>query len=337
MNMSDNRRVSDGRVSARAGSNIALIKYWGKRLSHAYPELNLPATSSLSVTLDQLHTTTTLWIDPSLHADHFVLNGQTRDDPRIAHFLDDFRLRARQPDAYCHVESENNFPTAAGLASSASGFAALTLAANAVFGLALDRSALSAMARQGSGSAARSLFGGFVALDRGDTEDGSDAVARPILEASAWPLEVIVAVTDLKKKAISSREGMQHTMQSSPFYAKWVEHNELRFGEAHRAVLAKDFEKLATLSEASALQMHASALAAEPGLIYWTPASVACMQLIRSLRQSGEGVFFTMDAGPQVKAVCLKESAHTIAQALSEVPGVVRVLQTPLGAEARLL
>ena len=335
--MSNNQQVLEGEVTARAGSNIALIKYWGKRISASHPNLNLPATSSLSVTLDRLHTTTTLRIDPSLHADWVVLNGRTHDDARIARFLDDFRRRAGRPDAYCQVETENNFPTAAGLASSASGFAALTLAANEVFGLALDRQALSAIARQGSGSAARSLFGGFVALDRGEEEDGSDAVARPILGGSAWPLEIVVAVTDLKEKAVSSRTGMEHTMRSSPYYANWVKHNELRFVEAHRAVLTKDFEKLAALSEASALQMHASALAAEPGLIYWTPASVACMQLIRSLRQAGEGVFFTMDAGPQVKAVCLKDNVDTVAKALSEVTGVVRVLQTPLGAEARLL
>ena len=319
---------------AKAGANIALMKYWGKRTSNP-PGLNLPATSSLSITLDALKTTTQVKITPGAATDVMILNGQAISDPRVSAFLDLIRIRADQPDTFCEVRSENNFPTAAGLASSASGFAALTVAASRAFELDLTIDELSRYARQGSGSAPRSLFGGFAVMHRGQRDDGEDAIAEGLMSPEDWPLEVVVAITNQEAKATSSTLGMKHTAQTSPYYNTWVMHNQERFLEARASVLSKDFEKLAHFAEASALQMHASAIAAEPGVLYWQPATMACLHLIRHLRnEKGVGVFFTVDAGPQVKAVCLPGASKEVANMLENIPGVLEVICSGLGAGA---
>jgi len=320
--------------SARAGANIALIKYWGKRSSSS---LNLPATSSLSVTLDDLETTTEVSVCADFGAHEVVLNDEVVDDTRLVAFLDHVRGLVGSPAPYARVVSSNNFPTSAGLASSASGYAALTLAATQAYGLDLDANALSVLARMGSGSAPRSLWGGFCIMQRGERDDGRDAIAKPLLDAESWPLEVVIAITEHRPKSISSRVGMNHTMATSPYYAAWVEHNEARLGDAAAAVLARDFEKVADLSEASALQMHASAIAAEPGVLYWNAATMACLHAIRDLRAQGQGVFFTVDAGPQVKAICLPGVSARVAKALSDLPGILEVHRTRLGPGAEIL
>lgn len=319
---------------AEAHPNIALVKYWGKRDT----VLNLPAVGSLSITLDGLRTRTRVGFLPEAGADRVTLNGRT--DPaeasRVSACLD--LLRAIAGVAWrAEVESSNNFPTAAGLASSASGFAALVLAGSAALGLDLPASALSVLARRGSGSAARSIFGGYVEWAHGEREDGSDSLAHPLLAASDWPLRVVVAVTSTTSKAIGSSEGMRRTVASSPYQRAWVEGQEADLAEARHAVLERDFEALAAIAEHSCLKMHALALAARPGLLYWNGASVECMHRLRALRADGVPVFFTIDAGPQVKAVCLPEAGQRVAAALREVPGVVEVLECGLGEGARLL
>ncbi|HEY7907118.1 MAG TPA: diphosphomevalonate decarboxylase [Wenzhouxiangella sp.] len=321
-------------VRARACANIALIKYWGKRSDGA---LNLPATSSLSLTLADLQTITEVGVSADLEAHQVVLNDAPVDDLRVCAFLDHIRMLAGGDSPYASVLSSNNFPTAAGLASSASGFAALTLAATRAYGLDLSSDALSALARMGSGSAPRSLWGGFCVMHKGAREDGLDAVAAPLLEASQWPLEVVIAITEQGAKSVSSRQGMNHTMATSPYYGAWVSHNESQLEAAKQAVLSQDFERLADLSEASALQMHASAMAAEPGVLYWHAATVACLHAIRDLRAAGCGVFFTIDAGPQVKAICLPGASAPIVEALTSIPGVVGVRHSQLGLGAEVL
>ncbi|TAN05739.1 MAG: diphosphomevalonate decarboxylase [Rhodanobacteraceae bacterium] len=321
-------------ASAEAQPNIALVKYWGKRDG----ALNLPAAGSLSITLDALHTRTSLRFDPALADDDIRLNGerdaaQTR---KIGAFLDLFRARAGIATR-ARVESGNDFPTGAGLASSASGFAALAVAADHALGLGLEPRALSVLARRGSGSAARSIFGGFVAMAAGTRDDGEDAFATPLLDAAAWPLRVVVAITTRKKKAISSRDGMDHTRDTSPFYRDWVATADADLASARVAVQARDFEKLAHVSEGSCLAMHAVMLSARPGLIYWNAATLECIQCVRSLQAEGTGVFFTIDAGPQVKAVCLPEHAARAADALRNVAGVEDVLVSGLGAGARII
>jgi diphosphomevalonate decarboxylase len=319
-------------ATARAGANIALVKYWGKRDAG----LNLPAAGSISITLADLETRTTVTPDESLASDELVLDGVRVDAGRIVAVLDRFRARAGT-DRRCRVESANSFPTGAGLASSASGFAALVCAADAAFGTGLDGAGLSEQARLGSGSAARSIFGGFVEMAAGRQDDGSDAIAHPLADVVHWPLEVVVAITDAGAKQVSSTDGMNRTMQTSPYYASWVSSVPDDLDKARRAIAERDFEQLADVSEHSALKMHASALAARPGLLYWNAATVACLHRIGDLRNSGVGVFFTIDAGPQVKAVCLPGQGAVVARALEDIDGVARVIETRLGPGVEVL
>ena len=319
-------------ATGHAGANIALIKYWGKRDGR----LNLPAAGSLSITLADLVTETRLEPDSRLTRDELILDGRRMEPGRVADVLDRMRALAGAT-GYFRVESHNNFPTAAGLASSASAFAALVVAADRALGLGLAASRLSELARRGSGSAARSIFGGFVEMSRGDLEDGSDCVASGLAGSDHWPLRVVVAITDRGGKRVSSTDGMNLTQQTSPYYQPWVDSVEADLAEARSAILARDFERTAEVAEHSALKMHASALASRPGLLYWNPATLACLHEIRGMREDGVGVFFTIDAGPQVKAVCLPGAEDAVAERLASVPGVLDLVRTGLGAGAGVL
>lgn len=332
-------RVSDGppgpgQAEAVARANIALVKYWGKRAPRdPGANFNLPAVGSLSLTLDALSTRTRVRFDPALEADQLRLNG--RDEPaaaaRISRFLDIVRAAANR-HVFAHVDSENNFPTGAGLASSASGFAALAAAATAALGLEPSAAELSALARRGSGSAARSIFGGFVHWHRGERDDGADSFAEPLAPATHWPLRVVVAVTDEAPKATGSTDGMTATQLTSPYFQAWVEGQDADLAEARAAVLARDFDRLADVTEYSCLKMHASAMAARPGVLYWNGATIEGLHAIRGLRAKGLPVCFTIDAGPQVKVVCLPEAEVMACETLLAVPGVKRVIASGLGA-----
>ncbi len=327
-------------AEAVAHPNIALIKYWGKA---GDLHTNEPAVASLSITLDTLQTRTRLTFDAALESDTLILNGQ-RDErrlPRISEALD--RLRALgNTSLRCEVETENNFPTGAGLASSASGFAALVVAGNTALGLELSLREQSMLARAMSGSAARSLFGGFArialteALNPPDPTFGS-AYAQPILEASHWPLEVCVAVVSDREKPVGSTEGMELSRHTSPYYAPWLEGNNRDIEDAERHVRARDFEALAELSEFSCLKMHAMAMASRPGLLYWHGTTVTAMHEIRAMRAEGIPVFFTIDAGPQVKAICAPGYGDQVAARLEGLPGVQSILRCGLGEGARIV
>ena len=319
-------------ASARAHSNIALIKYWGKR----DVALNLPAVGSIAITLAELATETRVEFDPHLAADHCQLDGTNVDATRISRFLD--RIRARSgTNLHAKVISRNNFPTSAGLASSASGFAALTLAACAAAGLELDRRELSILARQGSGSAARSIFGGYTEMRRGSAADGHDAYAAPLLDAAAWPLTVVVAITENRAKSVDSGKGMISTAASSPFYADWVSAADADLDAMRAAIAGRDFHALGALAEHSCLKMHALMLSSKPALIYWNAATITVMHTLRALRADGVPVYFTIDAGPQVKALCPPAHSKTVTEALAAVPGVQSVWPTGLGPAAQLL
>ncbi|MDA3934405.1 MAG: diphosphomevalonate decarboxylase [Gammaproteobacteria bacterium] len=343
----NDKRLAGSRFQAQAmaHANIALIKYWGKRNLHT-PQLNLPAVGSLSITLDALTTTTSVCFSEHLQADQVRVNErdlQARELQRISASLDLIRaLAAAQhrtdiSNCFAQVESHNNFPTAAGLASSASAFAALVKAATAAAGVQLDDAALSRLARMGSGSAARSIFGGFVLLPRGQRDDGEDAVARPLQSVAHWPLRVVIAITDSGYKSVSSTDGMHQTMQTSAYFRSWVEAQNADLQQAEAAIEQRDFAQLAEVSEYSCLKMHATALAARPGVMYWNPASIACMHAIRELRAQGHAVFFTNDAGPQIKAVCLPEAETVVSASLAAIPGVQQLLCSGLGGAARVL
>ncbi len=317
-------------AAAVAHPNIALVKYWGKQDGPG----NRPAVPSISVTLDALHTYTRVRFDPGLAADSFSINGRVdeRATRRVTRCLDQLRTRAGV-EVFAAVESRNNFPTGAGLASSASGFAALVVAVDRALGLDLSRAELSRIARRSSGSAARSLYGGFVALPL----DPQEETASPLLSGEQWPLSIVIAVTASGAKSTGSTEGMERTARTSDYYRAWLATADADFREARDAILDRDIHRLARVGERSTLKMHGLMLSADPGLIYWNPATVACLHRVRALREEGVAVFFTMDAGPQVKAVCLPEHRPRVVESLSAIPGVLNVLESGLGAGARVV
>ncbi len=323
-------------ATARAHSNIALAKYWGKRDA----ALNIPAVGSLSITLENLHTETTVTFRPGLAHDELNLNGsrQPGDHPafrRLATVLDLVRERAGS-NLHATVDSVNNFPTGAGLASSASGFAALAVAASAAAGLDQSPRELSILARRGSASAARSLFGGYAELHAGTASDGSDSYAEPLLDGAEWPLSVVVAITDTGQKAVSSTVGMSATSATSPFYRAWVDSSEPLLARMRAAVLAHDLREVGELTEHSCLALHSLMFTTQPALIYWNAATMAAIHTVRELRAGGLAVYFTIDAGPQVKALCRPEDAAAVAQALGAVPGVRETRTSAVGPAAHL-
>lgn len=307
-------------TTACAHPNIALIKYWGKTSRPG----NYPATPSLSITLDTLVTTTE--VRNCEQADRIFFDDVEASDPTVLACLEEFRADFQIP--HLEVHTSNNFPTAAGLASSASGFAALVAAINAHCELGLDHQTQSDRARRASGSAARSVFGGIVALQ------GPRWVAEQVIEADAWPLRTVIAITTSQKKTVSSSAGMKLSEDTSPYYASWLTSTTTDFKNALTFVQSRDFDALASLAEFSCLKMHGLMLSTNPGLLYWNPATIACLHAIRELRQQGLPVFFTVDAGPQVKAVCLPQAEDPVQRTLQGISGVEQVLATGLGEGA---
>lgn len=316
----------NGEAVATACSNIALVKYWGKSERGD----NLTAVPSLSMTLDALRTTTRVRFDPSLREDRLTLGGELqlgRPRERAVRLLDAIRALA---GSRCHadVESVNDFPTASGLASSASGFAALALAAQAALGLGLTSEVVSQLARRASASAARSVFGGFVEL--GAEAEFASRVAPP----GALDVVMIVAATTLGPKATGSTEGMLHTQRTSPYYASWVREAPRLFTEAKQALLRGDLEALGAAMEQSTWMMHASMLAARPAIVYFRDATLRVLEAVQALRKAGTLAFATMDAGPHVKVLTAAKDAARVEAALAEVPGVVRVIPSRAGPDA---
>ena len=326
-------------VTVRAGTNIALVKYWGKRDA----ALNLPAAGSLSLTLANLGSETTVRFAPDAGDgtghDRVLFAGvpaEQKFTARVRRFLDLVRARAgiRLP---AEVATSNSVPTAAGLASSAAGFAALALAASRAAGLSLSPAELSELARRGSGSAARSIFGGFVEMSAGVLADGSDAVAQGLLDEAAWDVRLCVAITARGEKAIGSTAAMEQTALTSPYYQGWLNSVPMDLAEARSAVAARDLAALGAVAERSALRMHACALAADPHILYWNPATVAAMATVKGLRAAGTSAFFTIDAGPHVKVLCETSDAAHVQAALAATPGVMRVLVLAPGQGAHIL
>ena len=247
-----------------APTNIALVKYWGKR----DVKLNLPTHSSLSATLDKFGTYTTVEFLENLTEDQFILNGNQISSTQGIVVLDALRSLA-QTKLYARVQSKNNIPTGAGLASSASGLAALTLAAARALNLDLSKEKLAQISRMGSGSSCRSFWGGFVEWHAGENYDGSDCRALQFVNEDHWKFKVFVLIVDESKKEISSTVGMERARKTSPFFSKWIEKAKTDFEIAKTAIHKKDFKLLAHTAESNCLFMHKTALSAEPPIIYW--------------------------------------------------------------------
>lgn len=300
-------------AAVRAHTNIALIKYWGKRDE----ELFLPINSSLSLTLDKLFTDTLVRFDSSLTEDLFYLNGKKqnqRETQKISRFINLFREQADIKD-FVRVESINHVPTAAGLASSASAFAALAGAANIATGLQLDPQVLSTYARRGSGSSTRSIFGGFVEWNKGTNSDDSMAVQ---IDDANWDIGMVIVAVNTSEKKVSSREGMKRTVETSPFYSVWEETAEADLVEIKKAISNQDFQALGEITERNGMKMHGTMLGATPPLSYWEPASIEAIQIVKHLREQGVLCYVTMDAGPNVKVLCRLSEADKIKEALQE-------------------
>ncbi|TDJ40506.1 MAG: diphosphomevalonate decarboxylase [Gammaproteobacteria bacterium] len=316
------------RATARAQPNIALIKYWGKRDRVN----NLPAVGSISVTLADLYTEMCVSLDETLASDRLVVNELENAAmlPRISACLDNVVGRSRR---YAQIDSRCNFPVAAGLASSASSFAATVVAASAASGSTSSTAELASLAGRSSGSAARSLYGGFVEL----RNTPGDVSVETILDGDQWPLKVIIAVTSEGPKPVNSGEAMEISRKTSPFYSSWLENQSDDLDVARAAIREQDFEKLAGVCEHNCLKMHSVMWASRPAIVYWNSATLNCMQTVRDLRSTGSAVFFTIDAGPQLKAICLESDEQRVREALSATTGVVDVLSSGLGDGARLL
>lgn len=293
-------------VKARAHANIALVKYWGKENE----EQVIPYNSSLSLTLDKLYTDT---IIESSDKDAFVLNGAVQgssETEKIIRFVDRFR-QASHRKSPVRITSVNNFPTAAGLASSASGFAALATAANRYFNRNMSKNELSVITRFGSGSATRSLFGGFVVWQKDENPYAYE------FDSADWDIAMIVVVINKEKKEISSKEAMRKTVLTSPYYPAWVVSAQSDIENMKKAIKKHDFKVVGEITQSNALRMHASMMSAIPPIIYWQPETLNILRIVDELNKKGLDCYATMDAGPNVKILTRQSKVETLVEELS--------------------
>ena len=297
----------------RAYTNIAFIKYWGK----ANEELMIPQNNSLSLTLDAFYTETRVKWSHEFTQDELILDGKIQDAKSVKKtqkILNYIRSQA-QIDSYARIESKNFVPTAAGLASSASGLAALAGAASLAANLNLSRTELSSLARLGSGSACRSIYGGFVEWEKGHDHFSSHAVP---IDAADWDLAMIFIIVRSQPKEISSTLGMQRAVSTSPYYDGWLSSTEKDLEQMKKAIKDRDFKQMGEIAESSALKMHALNFSSRPPFNYWSPESIEAMNLVKVLRQKGFSAYFTMDAGPNVKVICPASQMDEIYAFLSQ-------------------
>ena len=363
----------EGKASCRAGSNIAFIKYWGvadaasAAISGQWPvaseDLNIPLNNSISMTLADAHTTTTVAWDSSsnLPTDRISIDGvqlECAPAERIVAHLDRLRALAGVSDR-ARVVSNNNFPMASGIASSASGFAALTVAASAALGLQLDATQLSAVARQASGSASRSLFGGFVEWERGWGEGTSEeergeregesllsphstfldsgSVAHQMHDEEHWALRDVIAIVSAGAKRVSSSSG-HRLAATSPFNAARTQCVNEWLATVRRSIAERDLSLLGPVLEADALAMHGVMMTSAPSLLYWQPGTLEVLHAVRAWREEeGVPVYFTIDAGPNVHLICEEETAAEVERRLRGLAAVRRVLASGPGAGPQLL
>jgi len=315
---------------AVAHPNIALVKYWGKRDD----ALMLPATGSLSLTLDIFPTTTRVDVDPTAEGDVITFDGEPATGPvaqRITAFLELVRALSGST-ASARVDTRNSVPTGAGLASSASGFAALAVAAADAYGLDLDQRALSRLARRGSGSACRSIIGG-TAIWHAGTDDAT-SFAEPI---DGPELGMVIAVVDDRAKAVSSREAMRRTRDTSPYAEAWEQAAGADLVAMQEAFARRDIPAIGELTESNALRMHAAIMAARPPIRYLAPQSIALFDAADRMRAHGLQAYATADAGPNVAFLCAADDVDIVRDALTTDIPAGRLIAAHAGAGARLV
>ena len=325
------------KATAVACANIAFVKYWGHAdRGSADSAKHLPANPSISLNLDCLSTTTTVTQVEGSDQDTLTINGiaaGTAARERASRHLD--RLRALAGTKGCmRVVSHNNFPTGAGMASSASAFAALTVAAAATLGLSLDERALSSIARLGSGSACRSIPTGFVewTVEAGEQDSYAHSIAPP----EHWGLCDCIAVVSAEHKHVGSIQGHEAAPSSFLHQAR-VEQAPARVETCRQAILDRDLEALGREMEEDAVAMHAVAMTARPPVYYWTPDTLRIMRAVVEWRAQGLPVYYTIDAGPNVHCLCEQGHRETVEHRLRSLPGVTQVLVACPGREAHLV
>ncbi|MBI5457130.1 diphosphomevalonate decarboxylase [Candidatus Kaiserbacteria bacterium] len=308
------------KATATAPSNIAFIKYWGRKDE----TLRLPENGSLSMNLSALQTTTTVEFSPDYTEDRIEINGtrEPNESGRAVKHLDRVRALAKISD-FAKVVTKNNFPTGTGLSSSASGFAALTVAAASAAGLQLSEKDLSILARQGSGSACRSISDGFVEWLDGDTSDTSYATS--LYPPDYWDLVDVVAVVSEGKKDVSTSEG-QKVVGSSPFFPVRRAHIKEKLEQAKTLLASRNFPEFGELIETEALELHAVMLTSRPPLIYWTSGTLTIMKLCKKWRTEGLQVYFTINTGQDIHLICERKNRERVKSKLADVEGVKEVI-----------
>jgi diphosphomevalonate decarboxylase len=326
------------KATAIAHPNIALVKYWGKRDE----KLILPHQSSLSVTLGPLAVTTSVEFSAEKGPDFIEINGKQAEGNerrRVADLLTLVRQEARPKRKFgaARMISRGDFPAAAGLASSAAAFAALAVAARGAAGFVRDTKAESILARRGSGSASRSIQGGFVRWNRGKRADGKDSFAEQLFTQSHWPeLRLLVGMVSREEKEVKSRDGMRSTVKTSPYYSAWAKDAEREVQEIVRHVKRRNLEAVGEIAERNAWRMHATALGANPPVCYLKPATVAVIEACRQLRSEGVGVWFTLDAGPNPVLLTSADDEAAVAKMVMQ-HGATEVVKCAPGGDAQLL
>lgn len=319
------------KATAIACSNIAFIKYWGNRDA----ALRVPLNNSISMNLDHATTTTTVAFDATLADDEIVIGDRVPNAAqraRVVAHLDRVRALAHI-EMRARVHSRNNFPMGVGIASSASAFAALSLAATRAAGLELSARELSILARQGSGSACRSIPAGFVEWLAGTTS--ADSYAVQIAPPSFWDLRDVIAVVSTTEKHLGSTEG-HAAASSSPFLATRLQTLPERLARVRRALATRDLPMLGIAIEEDAVELHLIAMTSRPPIFYWSPGTVRILQAVPTWRTQGLGVYFTLDAGPNVHLICEAQEADSVAERVHEIPEVLQVIVNAPGEAAHL-
>lgn len=327
------------KVTAIANANIALVKYWGKRDERRI----LPQNSSIGLTTDCLSIKTTVDFSPEHKKDILILNdkefkkGSEEYDEYFESFLNKLRIFGKSK-LKAKVVSKSNFPRGAGLASSSAGFAAFAAAANKALGLGFKNKELSILARQGSGSASRSIYDGFVEWKKGERKDGLDSFAEQIVNENYWPdFRMIICLTSKKEKKIKSRTGMAQTVKTSPFYDGWLKTIDDDLKKVRKGIIKRDFSLVGKTAEENCLKMHALMLSTKPPIIYWNSGTIELVHKVIEWRENGLECYFTIDAGPQVKILCLKKDLPEILKRAKKTAGIEDIIVTKPGPGPKIV
>lgn len=320
------------KATAKAPANIAFIKYWGRKDE----VLRLPANNSISMNLSGVFSITTVEFLKGLGADKIEILEESLDGrgkERISCHLDRIRLLAGIK-TFAKVVTKNNFPKGTGIASSASGFAALTVAAASAAGLKLSQKQLSILARQGSGSACRSIPDGFVEWKAGNSSKSSYAYS--LFPPDWWEIKDVIAIVGETTKKVSSSEGHVLT-ESSPFYKARLLGMKEKIRKIKRALEKKDFQKFGEIVEQEAINMHAVMMTSTPPLLYWLPKTLEIIMSVQDWRDNGLSIYFTIDAGPNIHLICQEEDEQKVIKHLEDIKGLKEIISNKPTKGAHLM